>query len=70
MSNGSFALSNNSNNSSFESDNPDSPQQSSHEMVAFTLDPNQMTQEPNIDNDSNNCVIFTNIDVVSEAAET
>ena len=68
----SFVLSNSSDNSSFDSSRSDHPQQSVHKTITLALDhPNPATQEGNMAAaDSNDCVIFTNVELVIETEET
>ena len=46
------------------------PQQNTYGPATFALDPNPVTQKHNIEDDSNNCIIFTNVELVNQTATT
>ena len=68
---GSLVLSNASYDSVTGSNTADLPQQSAHNEVEFTSDPNPVTQEHDIGDISNGCVIFTNVELATnQSSET
>ena len=64
-------LSNINNDSIIRSNISDSPQQSEGKVLKFASDPNPVTQEHNMGDVSNACVIFANAEIVAnQTAET
>ena len=61
----SFVLSNISNDSIIGSNTSDPPQQSAGKVLEFASDPNPVTQEHNMGDVSNACVIFANAEIVA-----
>ena len=66
-----FVLSNINNDSIIRSNISDPPQQSEGKVLKFASDPNPVTQEHNMGDVSNACVVFANAEIVAnQTAET